>query len=93
MEWWLRVQRDSARCCFYLVLLLFSVANLLAVFIPVRKVKYGISVVFSLATAALLLPQHPLRALFYVVSGWLVIAVCMCASSWLGNKFAYEGGR
>lgn len=32
---------------FYLVLLLFSVANLLAVFIPVRKVKYGISVVFS----------------------------------------------
>ncbi|MCJ8170457.1 hypothetical protein [Atopomonas sediminilitoris] len=78
---------------FYLVLLVFSVANLLVVFIPFRKVKYGAGVVFSIATAALLLPQHPLRALFYVASGWLVIVVCIYVSSWLSNKFAYEGGR
>lgn len=68
-----------------LVILLFVISNLAIALAPIKWIKTLFGVSFIFATAWFLLPSHPLRGVFYCVTGGSLSFASIFAASWL-NK-------
>ncbi len=68
-----------------LVILLFVITNLVIALAPIKWIKILLGVSFVFATAWFLLPNHPLRAIFYCITGGSLSFASIFAASWLNN--------
>lgn len=68
-----------------LIILLFAITNLAIALAPVKWIKILLGVFFIFATAWFLLPSHPLRAVFYCITGGALSFASIFSASWVNT--------